>query len=42
LIDSPQPQAAIMLADVVAIPALGKEPAANTGRSANGDDLRKG
>jgi hypothetical protein len=41
LFDSPQPGSGkTLLADVVAIPALGKEPAATT-EVANADDLRK-
>jgi putative DNA primase/helicase len=41
LFDSPQPGSGkTLLADAVAIPALGREPAANT-EIANGDDLRK-
>jgi len=41
LFDSPQPGTGkTLLADVVSIPALGREPAANT-EIANGDELRK-
>jgi hypothetical protein len=41
LIDSPQPGSGkTLLADIVSIPALGKEPPANT-EIRNGDDLRK-